>query len=309
MPKVSVIIPNYNHAPYLKRRIDSILNQTYQDVEVILLDDSSTDNSKEILLSYQSHPKVSQIVINKQNCGNTFQQWNRGFELATGDFIWIAESDDWCEATLLETLVEPLLKDDSIVLSFCQSLIVTEQGEIVYKTETKKYEEIVFGRDFVVNKMFGDTVLVNAGMAVFRKSALADIDNGYKLMKSAGDWMFWTQIALQGNVFISGRYLNYFFRHSGSVSSIALSSGRDITEGNEVFISVLQRLNPSPFEIKNAMNKRIEIYFQQKGKFDSKYMKKEMLKKILSLHPTAKQLYIKKKRTVFFNHLFTFLNS
>ncbi len=52
MPKVSVIIPNFNHAPYLKRRIDSVLNQTFQDFEVILLDDCSTDNSVEILNGY-----------------------------------------------------------------------------------------------------------------------------------------------------------------------------------------------------------------------------------------------------------------
>jgi len=49
MPKVSVIVPNYNHAPYLKQRIDSILAQSYQDFELILLDDCSTDNSREML--------------------------------------------------------------------------------------------------------------------------------------------------------------------------------------------------------------------------------------------------------------------
>ena len=69
---VSVIVPNYQHAPYLRERIDSILNQTYQDFEVILLDDCSKDESRDILLSYQDHPKVSHVVLNEENTGNTF---------------------------------------------------------------------------------------------------------------------------------------------------------------------------------------------------------------------------------------------
>ena len=58
-PTVSVIIPNYNHAPYLKERIDSVLNQTYQDFEVIILDDCSPDNSVEVIEQYRSNPHVS----------------------------------------------------------------------------------------------------------------------------------------------------------------------------------------------------------------------------------------------------------
>ena len=61
MPKVSVIIPNFNHAKYLKERIESVLYQTYQDFEVILMDDCSTDDSRKVLDQYRSHPKVTQL--------------------------------------------------------------------------------------------------------------------------------------------------------------------------------------------------------------------------------------------------------
>ena len=88
---VSVIVPCYNHAPYLKQRIESILNQTYQNFELILLDDVSPDESGEILLSYKDHPKVSHCIINERNSGSTFHQWNKGIALAQGELIWIAE--------------------------------------------------------------------------------------------------------------------------------------------------------------------------------------------------------------------------
>jgi glycosyltransferase involved in cell wall biosynthesis len=77
MPKVSVIIPNYNHARYLRGRIESVLRQTYRDFEVILLDDCSTDDSRSILGEYVKDPRV-RIDFNEVNSGSTFKQWNKG---------------------------------------------------------------------------------------------------------------------------------------------------------------------------------------------------------------------------------------
>jgi glycosyltransferase involved in cell wall biosynthesis len=74
------------------------------------LDDCSTDKSQEILLEYADNPKVSHCVFNKINSGNTFIQWNKGTALAKGDYIWIAESDDFCELNFLEELIQPLIK-------------------------------------------------------------------------------------------------------------------------------------------------------------------------------------------------------
>lgn len=96
---VSVIVPNYNHAQYLDIRLKSILAQTYTDFEIIILDDNSIDNSKEIIKRYEKDVHISHIICNKTNSGSPFIQWNRGFQYAKGDLIWIAESDDCCSRT------------------------------------------------------------------------------------------------------------------------------------------------------------------------------------------------------------------
>lgn len=83
-PLVSVIIPNYNHAQFLDERIQTVLNQTYQNFELIILDDKSTDNSLEVINKYKNDPHVSEIVVNEENSGSTFKQWHKGFELAKG---------------------------------------------------------------------------------------------------------------------------------------------------------------------------------------------------------------------------------
>ena len=78
-------MPNYNHAPYIKERMESILAQDYPDFEVILLDDASTDESLSVLKSYENHPKVVRLIANETNSGNTFLQWKRGLEMAKGN--------------------------------------------------------------------------------------------------------------------------------------------------------------------------------------------------------------------------------
>ena len=103
MPTVSVIVPNYNHARFLPQRIESILRQTYQDFELILLDDCSTDDSRAVLSQYASEPRV-RIQFNEVNSGSTFRQWNKGVRLARGKYVWIAESDDYADERLLERL-------------------------------------------------------------------------------------------------------------------------------------------------------------------------------------------------------------
>ena len=113
MPKVSVIIPNYNHARFLRQRIESVLGQTYQDFEVILLDDCSTDESRSIISEYAKNPRV-RIEFNETNSGSTFKQWNKGVRLARGEYVWMAESDDYADERLLERLVKVLDEEPEV---------------------------------------------------------------------------------------------------------------------------------------------------------------------------------------------------
>lgn len=294
MPKVSVIVPNYNHAPYLKRRIDSILNQTYQDFELILLDDCSTDNSAEVLKSYASNPKVSHIVINEINSGSTFKQWDKGFALAKGDYIWVAESDDWCEKTLLENLVPALDDNPNVVLAYVQSVMVSDSGNITYKTETGKYIQTMSGRDFVVNLMFGDSVLINCGMAIFRKRSLENVDNIYKTTPGVGDWLFWINIALQGDVYICGKYLNYFFRHEGTVTSKSVVTGNDFKQACKVFKYVEERTNPSASAITKALTLRVNEFCMLKKVVSDKKILADAKNRLFALNCDAKKMYYKR---------------
>jgi len=221
--KVSVIIPNYNHAKFLIQRIESVLSQTYQNFELIILDDCSGDNSWEVIERYRQHQKVSHIVYNKINSGSTFKQWKKGIELAQGEWIWIAESDDWCESTLLSTLIAGVEKDTTI--AYCQSVVVYNTGRIEAGLNTKFLEAQVKGQDFVKDKMLHRNSIYNASMCIFKKSCFYNIGDDYTHYKFCGDWLFWIGISLQGKVYVSGKFLNFFRKHEKDVSGNAFKNG------------------------------------------------------------------------------------
>jgi len=128
-PLVSIIVPCYNHAPYLEARLASIANQTYRKMEVILLDDASTDDSAAILRRFVTlYPSNSRLVVNRHNSGSPFQQWQRGMELASGDLIWIAESDDFCHDEFLEALV-PCFRNRGVMLAFGNTRFCDQSGQ------------------------------------------------------------------------------------------------------------------------------------------------------------------------------------
>lgn len=229
-PLVSVIVPNYNHAPYLQERIDSILNQTFQDFELILLDDCSTDNSKDIINSYKDNIHVSHIVLNQRNTGNTFLQWERGITLAKGEYIWIAESDDVAKPELLETLVGELRHMPEAIVAFCHSQMIDRDSRPMSFTWHPKGSsgkvEVYNGEWFLRHKMLVKNHIYNASMTVFKKSAFVNIPNSYQKYRYCGDWLFWNYVCRQGSVIEVCRVLNLYRQHDNKVTEKSQVNGR-----------------------------------------------------------------------------------
>jgi glycosyltransferase involved in cell wall biosynthesis len=232
-PLISVIVPNYNHYNYLVQRLECIFNQTYPNFEVILLDDCSTDKSQEILLEYAKNPKVSHCVFNHTNSGNTFIQWNKGIELAKGDYIWIAESDDFCDLHFLEELIQPVLEDRGISLVYCQSNRVDESGKITgnWLHHTDNLDSNLFltnfvldGNEFIERFMIYKNVIPNASGVLFNKEFAVqlgqlDVD---PVLKICGDWLFYLKLLNNHKVAYNHKSLNNFRSHSESVVASAV---------------------------------------------------------------------------------------
>ena len=245
MCNISVIVPNYNHAPYLRQRLDSIFNQTYQDFEVIILDDCSTDNSREIIEEYRSRPQLSHIVYNETTSGSPFKQWAKGFDLAKGEYIWIAESDDWAEVNFLDELVSALDQDNSLALAFCENCWEFEE-----KSERHKFRFntiTINGIDFIKKYQSFRNQIVNASSVLFRKRLLHSIPNNYKDLSCCGDYLFWIYLLENGNIRYIRNHLNHFRRHTFTTTTKSTASGKTFFENLYIYEYLYNQGYITPF--------------------------------------------------------------
>lgn len=264
---VSVIVPNYNHARFLERRLQSILNQTYRNFEIIILDDHSTDNSYEIIEQYRTNPHVSKIIYNEVNSGSAFHQWRKGLSLAKGELIWIAESDDWCENNFLETLVAGTEKKPSLVVAFSQSYCVDDNNVIKWQSNHEKMEEYVAGKKFFKERLVYGCTIFNASMAIFKKEAALKVPVDYTNFKLCGDWFFWINVVCAGDVFISNKVLNYYRRSHNSLTEKLYKGGFNFMEELKMFRIIKSQKIYDASMINNSVFNRYNSFKKRKGNY------------------------------------------
>jgi len=253
MPTVSVIVPNYNHARYLRQRIDSVLEQTYQDFEVILLDDCSTDNSLSIIDQYRGDPRV-RIELNDKNSGSTFKQWNEGVRLARGRYVWIAESDDYADKRLLERLVALLDEDQEVTFAYCRcwEISADDQKDRYGDGYLDHYDAVRWKTDFRAdgreecrNYFVRTNPVPNASAVVFCRAIYERVGGADEKLYMCGDWKLWAAMALEGKIAYLGEPLNYYRAHDASVRSKSKRVGLDASEGLQVIRWILDRVTPT----------------------------------------------------------------
>ncbi|NUQ82474.1 MAG: glycosyltransferase family 2 protein [Bacteroidetes bacterium] len=208
-PAVSVILPNYNHARFLPDRLNSILNQTFSQFELILLDDCSTDHSRQIL-SEVSDPRITHRIFNTENSGSPFAQWNRGVQLARAPLIWIAESDDLCDATFLEKLVPYFDGHPDLALVYCQSAIIDSNGSVAgsqlgwtadFGSDRWNTGFVADGSAEISQYLLRKSTIPNASAVVFRRD-LFPSDLAFSRFRQTGDTLIWCLI-------IAGKQLRF----------------------------------------------------------------------------------------------------
>lgn len=230
MASISVIIPNYRHAPYLPERIESVLNQTRRDIDVLILDDCSPDDSRAVIDRYRTDPRV-RTLFNDQNSGNTFAQWRKGLDNSSGDYVWIAESDDACAPELLDRLAEMLDSNPTVGIAACESMVVdvggapqhryldhlAASGQIAYDLTPFAAPFVMSGRDYCARYMVPWNTLPNASAVLFRRSALMAAGGPDETMRLCGDWMTYCRVMMVADFAWVPDAMNYFRNHGQSV--------------------------------------------------------------------------------------------
>jgi hypothetical protein len=245
--RISVIVPNYNYAKYLKERLSSVLNQSYPIYELIILDDASTDNSVEVINACLSATNKSidyKIIVNSENSGSVCAQWKKGIDIARGDFVWIAEADDVAYPDFLREVIRSF-DDNEVVMSYSQSQQMNDEGKIIadnYHDYTNDIDPekwckdyLIDGKDEIGSALSIKNTIPNVSSVLFRRENLeASINrcqSKLKQLKIAGDWLIYTDILQTGKIAYHAQSLNMHRRHQKSVTH---SSSLDIEHVAEV---------------------------------------------------------------------------
>lgn len=267
MKKISIIIPVYNQLEYFKQCIDSIVNQTYTNLEIICVDDGSTDGVSDYLDDIAKLDKRI-VVIHQENHGESHAR-NVALKESTGDYIAFADCDDWVEQDMYATLMEIAEKDtldmvasswfkeeDNTSIKVNNLLPVTR--EIISRNMLLKY---IYMRDsyrgfaYMWNKLYKREILMD-------QSKIRLFDEGLKL---GGDVLYLAEAAVKVNKakYIDKAFYHYRIRQGSGSHSDDCERIRDWIKSYELTIDILRRENVESLTVNYAI--RFMAYHAMEG--------------------------------------------
>lgn len=229
--KISVVVPNYNYSNYLYQRVYSILNQNYKIHELIILDDASKDNS--LFYIKQIEQKISgfvnvKVVVNDINSGNAFSQWQKGMNLASGDYVWVAEADDYAKKNFLNEVVSPLKENNNIVISYADTGFIDSNGYItknslvdqidILKTNHWNASYVNKGISEINCYSYLNCTIPNVSGTIIKKGNYDEIFESAKKFHQSGDWFTYLNILNLGDISFINNTLNYYRVHGNNIS-------------------------------------------------------------------------------------------
>ena len=212
-PKVSICITNYNYGRFIGDAIQSVLEQTYKNFELIIMDNCSTDNSEEVIKSF-SDPRI-RYYKNDKNIG-AIRNWNRGLSLARGEYITILHADDKLTPNFIEKEAEMLDRNPNVGLVYSSCIFIDGKGAVIEEFRPYDGNRIIRGEDEFKRLVFRDYISVPTVMV--RKKcydALGDFSEEYTYCP---DWEMWLRILLSYDAGFISEPLAYYRIHGASGS-------------------------------------------------------------------------------------------
>ncbi|SFU20695.1 Glycosyltransferase involved in cell wall bisynthesis [Algoriphagus locisalis] len=202
-PTVSIIIPCYNQAKFLAETVQSALNSTYSALEIIIVNDGSTDNSEEIAEELtEKHSNI--YLLNQKNAGVAVAR-NAGIEFSKSKYILPLDGDDLISKEYLEEAINFLEKKPQVKVVYCEAVKFDENGERPWNL-----------KPFSLNALARDNMIFVS--AVFRRAdalAVGSFSEGMKMGRE--DWEFWIKMLKNGGEVVKLPFIGFFYRiHSGS---------------------------------------------------------------------------------------------
>lgn len=261
--RVSLIVASYNHARYLPARMECLINQTYDDIEIVVIDDCSPDNSVDVLRNYENHPKV-RLIVREEN-GGWVTVSNQGIAESTGEFVIFANCDDSCETTLVERLVQSMQQHETAGIAFCRSLMVDENDQIIgddFTIREQAFQDLCQDDTFIDRRtmhrfLLRACVIPNLSQAMIRRNCFAQSDQLTEQYKACSDWDLFFRIAEHFDFSYVAEPLNHFRQHGKTIRSA--TKGR--VEYDEFFTLLLGEIRTGNLSDTETRHFRLHVMY------------------------------------------------
>lgn len=281
MSKVSIIVPVYNTSKHLRKCIDSLVNQTQKDIEIIIINDGSTDNSEAIIKEYMN--KYSSIIkyYSKENEG-VAKTRNFGIEKATSDYVLFIDSDDYIDKCLIEKLM-PYINQKIEMIKF-KLQRVDKNGNILEKVDGPVFSKITGQEAF--NKLYCEDVLLDSPCVYLIKKTLFTENNFKFKRKYHEDFGLIPLIIITAKSITSTPYYLYYY----------VQAPNSITR-NEDYSKTIGKFNDALFHYDNALNEINNMNLDKMVEENIKiYYTNALILKLNELNNQDKTKYIKQIR-------------
>jgi len=267
--KISVIIPTYNRKHTLSRAISSVFSQTLKPFEIIIVDDGSTDGTKEWLS--KMYPKIQ--TINQSNSGVSMAR-NVGIKIAKGDWIALLDSDDEWLTKKLEKQVTSLKENPDLLFCHTNEIWIRNGVRINQSRKHQKYGGHIFEKCL-------DICRISPSSALFKKSILDDLGGFDEKLPVCEDYDLWIRItAYYPVLFLDEPLINKFGGHDGQLSNVQAGIEQYRVQSLEKILTNV-KLTPSQFKMtRNMLLNKMKIYLNGLKKRDRLRLSKNIEKKI-----------------------------
>jgi glycosyltransferase involved in cell wall biosynthesis len=263
-PDISVIFTSYNHIEFLEQAIEGLINQTYTNFELIIVDDCSTDGSQEILKKYNNDKRVKLHLL-ENNSGSYVNASNYGFAYASGEYVIFAQCDDFPEKNqLFELLKYARIHKDAAVV-FSSSNLIDENNKLIlcdFDIRTEKFKKFHNTNSVIISKdmneyLLNSCIIPNLSAALIKKSIFEEFNYFSNKYFVLADWDLWLKISTKYDFYYLRQPLNNFRQHSTTIrNSIKLK--RQVVEVIDMFYNHIEYSN------KNLLFKlKVEFYISK----------------------------------------------
>lgn len=242
-PIVSAIVPNYNYARFLDERLQSLRNQTFGALEIIVVDDASTDHSREVIERYTDDSRVQTRYFTERSA-STYQRWNDGAALASGRYLYFAGADDACEPEFIDRLVDALERHPSAGLAYSRSRVIDGDGRVSASlpSHPRWDGDFATGPEDELPYLLDQRTIPTASAVVIRRDVFdrcGGFDTSFEL---AADHMLWARVLRASGFVYVAEPLNKFRTHDGTVRARTRETVR-MAERYRVYGFVLEQFD------------------------------------------------------------------